>query len=79
LTSTQQKNYYTLIVTLAAGINSALIGFHVYHLTNGQLQYLDTSVSEILAIIGICLSHRKKLADSIKGLFKRSSSVTIKK
>lgn len=47
----------TLIPSLLAAINTALIAFNVYHFQDAQIQAIDTVISVVVTVLGIPVNH----------------------
>lgn len=54
-----KTNWTTLSISLVAAVNTALISFGAYHLTNDQLESIDKLISLAVTIAGVVMSHRK--------------------
>lgn len=54
-----EVNWVSKLVGLIGAVNTALIAFGVYHLSDDQLQALITVISAAVTIMGVWLPHLK--------------------
>lgn len=50
-------NWTSRIIGLIGAINTALIAFDIYHLSNEQLNSVNALISVVITIVGVWLPH----------------------